>query len=192
MTSVLPRITLASVIFSSFLGASNFTKASSDKADKSTVIAKENIFHNHGYIVTHDRRGFSVKDGDQISRVKNVDLSSDLKDISAGALNKLFAKNKALRVSRVGNDYALSTQSRIKGGGAFGAWLGGWVGYASVMTGQKMITSGITYATFLICPPAAIVVGPLTDTILTVVAQPIAITAAVGGAIAGGAITGPV
>ena len=178
MSSVISKITLTAVCISSLMNAS----------DKPLKIAAANLYANtRNHTVLHDKDGFSVNG----QRVKQEDLSKDLRGISGGALKRLFEKDKALRVSRIGNDYGLDTQNRVKGGGPVGAWLGGWIGYGSVMTGAKLLTAGITYGTFLVCPPAAPFVGALADTVVTVVAQPIAVTAAVGGSLAGAVITGP-
>lgn len=165
---------IAPVLLSTLLGAAE--------------IKKDNIFHDQGHSITHGKGGFRVND----QQVSNDDLSPELRGISRNSLKSIFATGKALRVSRIGNNYGLDTQSRIKGGGPIGAWLGGWIGYGSVMTGAKILAAVIAYPVIIVCPPAGAVVGFAADTVLGVVAQPIAITAAVGGAIAGGTITGPV
>jgi len=174
MSSVISRIMITPVLFSTLLGASQI--------DTRHLFATS-LKHR----VTHTNKGFFV-DG---QKVKHEDLSKDLQKASKTTLKSLLSKNYKLRVGREGNDFTLKTQQGLRGGGPIGAWVGGWVGYAGVMTGQKLITAGIVYGVAIVCPPAAIVVGALADTVLTVVAQPIAITAAVGGAIAGGVLTGP-
>ena len=102
---------IAPVLFSTLLGAAE--------------IKKENIFHNQGHSITHDSRGFKVNG----QRVNDVDLSGDLQRVSNKTdLKNIFATGKALRVSRIGNDYGLSTQCRVKGGGPI---LGSWVYWAT-------------------------------------------------------------
>ena len=102
---------IAPVLFSTLLGAAE--------------IKKDNIFHDQGHSITHGKGGFRVN-GQSVSP---VDLSGDLQRVSNKTdLKKIFATGKALRVSRIGNDYGLSTQSRVKGGGPI---LGSWVYWAT-------------------------------------------------------------
>jgi len=106
MTSVISRIMIAPVLFSTLLGAAE--------------IKKENIFHNQGHSITHDKRGFKVNG----QRVSDVDLSGDLRGVNKDGLKKLFARGKALQVSRIGNDYRINSIERLKAGGpGFGAFM---------------------------------------------------------------------
>jgi|SRR6185503_18847245 len=120
MSSVISRIMIAPVLLSTLLGASNFAKASSDRSE----IRKENIFHDRGDVVTHGKSGFKVNG----QKVNSFDLSGDLRGVSSKRdLKNIFATGKALRVSRIGNNYALDTQSRVKGGGPISGYIAYWV-----------------------------------------------------------------
>lgn len=157
-------------------------------ASEKTIAAKHLVESSRRHIVTHGENGFKVNN-------QEVDLYLDrsLKGISKVKLAKLLASDRAqLHVRTIEDQYGLDLKHTLKGGGAGGAWLGSWLGYAGVITGSKLITAAIVYPIAIACPPAGIVVGAALDTVLTVVAQPIAITAGVAGGIALGTATGPI
>lgn len=156
-------------------------------ASDTTIAAKHLLASSQRYNVTHDGSNFKVNG----QRVEQYDLDPSLRKPTA--IKDLFKSNRSrLEVSRIGAGYALKRHEQLRGGGAGGAWLGSWLGYGSVMAGSKLITAGLTWGTALVCPPAAPFVAAISDTVLTVVAQPIAITAGVAGGIALGTATGPV
>lgn len=156
-------------------------------ASDTAVAAKHLMASSQRYNVTHDGNDFKVNG----QRVEHYDLDASLR--KPGSIKELFKSDRSkLEVSRIGAGYALKHHQQLRGGGGGGAWLGSWLGYGSVMAGSKLITAGLTWGTALVCPPAAPFVAAISDTILTVVAQPVAITAGVAGGIALGAATGPI
>jgi len=162
--------------------------ASLVSASHKAVAAKHLMLSSQRYNVTHDGNGLIKVNGQP---VKYEHLDASLR--KPGAIQNLFKSDRAkLEVIRRGELYELAKREQLKGGGAGGAWLGSWLGYGSVMAGSKLITAGLTYGTVLIFPPAAPFVAAISDTVLTVVAQPVAITAGVAGGIALGVATGPV
>lgn len=114
MTSVISRITLAAVCLSTMLGASE---------KPTTVLAKHLYANTQNHTVLHDKDGFSVNG----KRVSDADVSKDLRGISGGSLRKLFAKDKALHVERLGSGYKINSRERLNGGGPISGWIAYWV-----------------------------------------------------------------
>ena len=163
-----------------------FDRASSDKPEKA-VAAKHLLASSQGHEVTHDGNNFKVNG----QRVEHYDLDASLR--KPNALKELFKSDRSkLEVSRIGAGYALKRHEQLRGGGGGGAWLGSWLGYGGVMAGSKIVTGLIVWPIALVCPPAAIAVGAVLETVVPVIIQPVAITAGVAGGIALGAATGPI
>ncbi|MBS1986604.1 hypothetical protein JST99_01585 [Candidatus Dependentiae bacterium] len=173
---------LATIILciSSFVSASDSTK----------IASRYLMASSQRYNVTYKGNNDFEVNG---RLVNPCDLDPSLRNVNPRQLNDLFKSNSSkLGVSRIGAGYALTRHEQLRGGGGGGAWLGSWLGYGGVMAGSKLITAGLTWGTALVCPPAAPFVAAISDTILTVVAQPVAITAGVAGGIALGTATGPI
>jgi len=178
MTSVYSRIVITAVCVTSLVNASQ----------KDTQVSAKNLFANtRGDVVTHGREGFRVNG----QRVSDADLSKDLRGVSAGALKNLFAKNKALRVSRIGNDYALSSQDRLRGGGpvagAIAYWLTKTLCYGS-MAGAAVGAVTVTAGAVLPASAGGIVGGALGGA----VGNAIGGVSTVAGSISGGLVSGAV
>lgn len=174
MTSVISKITLAAVCVSSLMVAS----------DKETQIKKENIFHDQGHPITHDKRGFKV-DG---LRVQDVDLSADLQGISKKKLTNLFATGKALQATRVGRDWSLKTTERVKGGGPIAGYIAYWTTKALCYGGLAGAAgAGLTAAAAVALPAGTVgaVMAPAVAASLSAAAP-----AAVGSAAAASMGTG--
>jgi len=162
MTSVISRIMIAPVLFSTLLGAAE--------------IKKNNIFHDQGHSITHDKRGFKVNG----QRVSDVDLSGDLRGVSKDGLKKLFARGKAIQATRVGQDWSLKTTERVKGGGPIAGYIAYWSMKALCYGGLAGAAgAGLTAAAALALPAGAVggVMAPAVAASLTVGAP-----AAVGAA----------
>jgi len=140
MSSVISRIMIAPVLFSTLLGASE--------------IRKENIFHDRGDVVTHGKSGFKVNG----QKVNSFDLSGDLRGVSSKRdLKNIFATGKALRVSRIGNNYALDTQSRVKGGGPISGYIAYWATKALCYGGLAGAAgAGIAAGAAVVLPAGAV------------------------------------
>lgn len=128
---------IAPVLISSLLVAS----------DKPTQVSAKHLYANsQKHTVLHDKQGFSVNG----QRVSDADLSKDLRGVSAGALKRMFAKDKALHVSRIGRDYAINTQDRLRGGGPISGWVAYWVaksvGYGCVAGAASAAVAGVVVA----------------------------------------------
>ena len=179
MSSVISRISITAVCLSTLLGAS----------DKPLKVAAANLYANtRNHTVLHDKDGFSVNG----QRVSDVDVSKDLRGISAGALKRLFEKDKALHVQRTCDGYKINSTERLKAGGAFGAWLGGCIGYGSVHGISQGLVALVCTPVYIVNPALGYAVNCGMGAVVGALIQPVAITAAVGGAIGGAVITGPV
>ena len=152
-------------------------------SDKQTTVASRYLMANsQKHNLTHDELGFNLND----QRLLAYDIDPSLRGINN--LDQL----KGSKILVNGARYKIERHQQLKGGGAGGAWLGSWLGYGSVMAGSKVVTGLIVWPIALVCPPAAIAVGAVLETVVPVVIQPIALTAGVAGGIALGTATGPI
>jgi len=190
---MLRKLATVALCVSSIAIASDFAKATTDRSDKSqaTQIAAKHLMATcQRYNVTHDKNGFRVNG----QRVHTYDLDPSLRQVKSGSqLRDLFKSDRSrLLVTKVGTDYALKRYEPLNGGGVIGATLGGWFGYGAV----NGVAQGAVYAVCLpiyaFNPALGYVVNAGAAAVVNALVQPVAITAAVGCAIAGGVATGPV
>ncbi len=110
-----------------------------------TAIPATNLFvpNELGQLsVIHNGREFFVVDSEKVrSEVSPVNLSKELRGISAESLKKVLAFGY-LKVSKIGEDYAVRFNERLPGGGPFGAFLT-YVGM-NVVGGAMVVVGTLT------------------------------------------------
>ena len=121
-----------------------FLNAALEEIEKTSVFTPSRLAK---IALFHDEEGFHVlKDGEKY-QVKNHLLDRSLRNISKDSSKlKRFLKNGYIVVNQAENsdEYLLETRDRLKGGGAFGAWLGSTLGYGLVSFAGHGIILGVS------------------------------------------------
>ncbi len=136
--------------------------------------------------------GYKIAVNGQEHKVKSYDIDSRLRSLDHKQLGRL-ARVGVLKAYKMDNgDYRVEIGGGLKGGGAFGAWLGSALGYGGV----HAITGGLC---FIVSSPAYLLGGPAgaavhagVSAVAHSLVQPVAIAAGVAAGVSGAVLTGPV
>ena len=165
-----------------------FLNAALEEIERASVFAPSRLAK---IALFHNEEGFHTLKNGATPQVKNHFLDQSLQDISKDDSKlKEFLKNGYIVVNQAENsdEYLLETRDRLKGGGAFGAWLGSTLGYGLV----SLAGHGVLFSASLFAGPAQPVAFV---TLVKMFAIPIH-SAACAGVVAGGitlaVATGPV
>lgn len=133
-------------------------------------------------------KGYSLQVNGLSREVNSYDVDARLRSMNGEQLGRLAAIG-GLKAHQMSNgDYRIEIGGGLKGGGAFGAWLGSTLGYGAV----SLVGYGTIHLVALCTGPGY---APVAATLTKMLAVPIhgaACAAGVAGGLAGGVATGPV
>jgi len=167
----------------SFVGA--MEESSCIKIKQSSLMAPQSLGSIEVY---RDQDGFHVMQNDELYDVKSYNVDSLLRRADKKTLEK-FQKVGYLSVKQMSDgEFSLTANTRLVGGGVLGATIGFWAAKVAVYT--------VAYGTiFIVTLPMGSFANPATSALMVSLAAPIEAAsnvAAIGTAVIGGTITGPV
>lgn len=154
-----------------------------DSLSMSQSLQDVSVFHE-------EDRTFTIEDNLGAHTLQSHQLSKELRNVPTEKLSKMLTAGAYLRVNRSldGSQYSVDLQQRVRGGGAFGAWLGATIGYGGV----TLVGHGAIHLIALCTGPAYTPVSATLEKMLAIPIHKAAISAGVAIGMAGAVATGPV
>ncbi len=165
-----------------------FLNAALEEIERASVFAPSRLAK---IALFHNEEGFHTLKNGATPQVKNHFLDQSLQDISKDDSKlKEFLKNGYIVVNQAENsdEYLLETRDRLKGGGAFGAWLGSTLGYGLVSFAGHGALLGVS----LLAGPAQPAAFTALEKMFAIPIHSATCTAGVAGGLAVAVATGPV
>ena len=138
--------------------------------------------------LVRSQKGYNLQMGNVNREIKSYDVDARIRSMNGEQLGRLAAIG-GLKAHKMSNgDYRIEIGGGLKGGGAFGAWLGSTLGYGAV----TFAGHGAIHLVSLCTGPLYVPVSATLTKMLAVPIHAAACTAGVAGGLAVGVATGPV